>query len=93
MIGSATIDLLRRSFAPRRIVVIDNLSRGRRTNIEDALKDPRVELIEGDVRDAGLVNSVMQGMDAVLHMAALRITACAADPREALEVMCGGSFS
>jgi len=32
-------------------------------------------------------------MDAVFHMAALRITACAADPREALEVMCDGSFN
>ncbi len=32
-------------------------------------------------------------MDAVIHMAALRITACAADPREALEVMCDGSFN
>jgi UDP-glucose 4-epimerase len=35
----------------------------------------------------------MEGSDAVLHMAALRITACAANPREALEVMCDGSFN
>ena len=32
-------------------------------------------------------------MDAVVHLAALRITACAADPREAMEVMCDGSFN
>ncbi len=32
-------------------------------------------------------------MDAVIHMAAIRITACAADPREALEVMCDGTFN
>ena len=32
-------------------------------------------------------------MDAVIHMATLRITACAAEPREALEVMCDGSFN
>jgi UDP-glucose 4-epimerase len=32
-------------------------------------------------------------MDAVIHMAALRITACAADPREAHEVMCDGTFN
>jgi UDP-glucose 4-epimerase len=93
LIGSATIDLLRRDFAPARIVVIDNLSRGRLRNIQAALKDPRVELIEGDIRDVALVNRVVQGMDAVLHMAALRITACAAAPREALEVMCDGSFN
>jgi UDP-glucose 4-epimerase len=35
----------------------------------------------------------MQGMDAVIHMATLRITACAADPREAMGVMCDGSFN
>jgi UDP-glucose 4-epimerase len=35
----------------------------------------------------------MEGMDAVIHMAALRITACAADPREAMKVMCDGSFN
>jgi nucleoside-diphosphate-sugar epimerase len=32
-------------------------------------------------------------MDAVVHMATLRITACAAEPREALGVMCDGSFN
>jgi len=32
-------------------------------------------------------------MDAVFHFAALRITACAADPREAMAVMCDGSFN
>jgi UDP-glucose 4-epimerase len=32
-------------------------------------------------------------MDAVIHMAALRITACAADTREAMQVMCDGSFN
>jgi len=32
-------------------------------------------------------------MDAVIHMATLRITACAAEPREALGVMCDGSFN
>ena len=39
------------------------------------------------------LNEVTQGMDAVIHMATLRITACAAEPREALEVMCDGSFN
>jgi UDP-glucose 4-epimerase len=35
----------------------------------------------------------MQGMDAVIHMATLRITACATMPREAMEIMCDGSFN
>jgi UDP-glucose 4-epimerase len=49
--------------------------------------------VRGDVRDPAAVRSAMRGIDAVLHLAALRITACAAAPREALQVMCHGSFN
>jgi len=73
--------------------VFDNMVRGTLANLDAALEDPRVTLVRGDVRDAAAVRQVMQGMDAVIHMAALRITACAADPREAFEVMCQGSFN
>ena len=93
LIGSSTIELLLREFKPEQIVILDNLARGNRTNVEQALGDPRVSLIEGDIRDSEVVRRATTGMDAVLHMAALRITACAADPREALQVMCDGSFN
>jgi UDP-glucose 4-epimerase len=36
---------------------------------------------------------VTAGIDAVIHMAAIRITACAADTREAMEVMCDGTYN
>jgi UDP-glucose 4-epimerase len=52
-----------------------------------------VQLIEGDIRDVRTLHEVTKGMDAVIHMATLRITACAAEPREALEVMCDGSYN
>src|SRR5690606_33809213 len=93
LIGSSTIDLLLRLHSPGRVVVLDNLVRGDLTNLESALKNPCVELVRGDVRDADIVRRLMQGMDAVVHLAALRITACAANPREAMEVMCDGSFN
>jgi UDP-glucose 4-epimerase len=93
LIGSATIDLLLRDHSPARIVILDNFSRGTLTNIAAALKDPRVTLIRGDIRNATAVNEAVRGVDAVIHMAALRITACAAEPRTALEVMCDGSFN
>jgi UDP-glucose 4-epimerase len=93
LIGSTTIDLLLQRHSPGRIVVFDNLSRGTPANLEKALADPRVELVEGDVRDAAAVERVIAGADAVVHMAALRITACAAEPREAFDVMCAGSFN
>jgi UDP-glucose 4-epimerase len=93
LIGSCTIDLLLRDHSPGRIVILDNLSRGTLANVKQALQDPRVTLVRGDIRDAETVCKAMQGMDAAIHMAAIRITACAAEPREALEVMCDGSFN
>lgn len=93
LIGSATIDLLLQSGDPARVVILDNLSRGTTTNIEAALRDPRVVLLERDIRDRAAVESAMTGVDAVMHFAALRITSCAAEPREAFEVMCAGSYN
>ena len=93
LVGSTTIDLLLRDYSPASIVIIDDLSRGTLANVEAALKDSRVTLVREDIRDAGAVHRAMQGMDAVIHMATLRITACAANPREAMGVMCDGSFN
>jgi UDP-glucose 4-epimerase len=93
LIGSTTIDLLLRDYSPARIVIFDNLYRGTMANVEQALKDARVELIKGDIRDVAAIRAATEGMNAVIHMATLRITACAAEPREALEVMCDGSFN
>jgi len=93
LVGSTTIDLLLRDYSPASIVILDDLSRGTLANVEAALKDPRVTLIQDDIRDPVAVHRAMQGMDAVIHMATLRITACAANPREAMGVMCDGSFN
>lgn len=93
LIGSTTIDQLLANEKPAEIVILDNMSRGSSRNLENALKDERVKLIQGDIRDKDLVYKVTEGMDAVIHMAAIRITACAADPREAMEVMNDGTFN
>jgi len=93
LIGSSTIDLLLHKHAPAKIVIFDNLVRGRLANVERALADKRVSFVEGDIADSAAIERATRGMDAVIHMAALRITACAAEPRQALEVMCDGSFN
>ncbi len=93
LVGSTTIDLLLRDYAPASIIILDNLSRGTLANVEKALKDPRVTLLREDIRDVEATHRAMQGMDAVIHMATLRITACAGEPREAMGVMCDGSFN
>lgn len=93
LVGSTTIDILLREHNPARIVILDNLNRGTLANVDEALKEPRVSLVKGDIRDIDTVHRVTEGMDAVVHMATLRITACASEPREALGVMCDGSFN
>lgn len=93
LVGSTTVDLLLRDYSPARIVIFDDLSRGTLANIEEALKHPRVTLVRGDIRDVEAVHTATRGMDAVIHLAALRITACAGMPREAMGVMCDGSFN
>lgn len=92
LIGSTTIDQLLAE-NPAKIVIYDNLVRGSLNNVAHILNDPRVELIKGDIRDVEATRRVTEGMDAVIHMATLRITACAAEPREALEVMCDGTYN
>ncbi|ULA58183.1 MAG: UDP-glucose 4-epimerase [Nitrospira sp.] len=75
------------------IILLDNFVRGSMHNIESALKDRRVRLVKGDIRDLDLLRELATGVDGVFHMAALRITACADNPREAMEVMLVGTHN
>lgn len=93
LIGSSTIDQLLKTHSPARIIILDNLVRGSLANVQGILQDPRVTFVHGDIRDMDCVRKATQGVDAVIHLAALRITACAADPQEAMQVMCNGSFN
>ncbi|GAB4343715.1 MAG: SDR family oxidoreductase [Candidatus Abyssubacteria bacterium] len=52
-----------------KVRVIDNFLTGSRENLREVMA--RIELIEGDIRDFGLMKEVMQGMDYCLHQAAL----------------------
>ena len=49
--------------------ILDNLSSGRRENVEAILDE--IEFIEGDVRDFWTVTEAVEGIDYVLHQAAL----------------------
>ena len=93
LIGSTTIDQILAHEQPEEIVIFDNLVRGSMRNVEEILQDPRVRLVKGDIRDQSAIETVTEGMDAVIHMAAIRITACAAEPREAMEVMNDGTYN
>jgi UDP-glucose 4-epimerase len=92
LIGSHIADLLVGEDVGE-VVILDNLSRGRLTNLSVALQSPRVSVVEGDIRDPRLLARHLAGIDTVFHMAAIRLTQCAEDPRLALEVMADGTFN
>lgn len=75
------------------IIVFDNFVRGRLENLAWAIEHGPVTIIEGDIRNAGLLTEMMDGIDLVFHQAALRITQCAAEPRLAVEVLVDGTFN
>jgi len=90
-IGSTLVDQLVAADAAQ-VIVLDDLSRGHRENLTGALASDRVRFVEGDITDRQLVRDLMAGIDLVFHLASIRITQCAAEPRLAVEVMCGGTF-
>lgn len=61
------------------VTVLDNLSTGMTSNLDDVATE--VRFVEGDVRDRDLVGHLMQGMDYVFHQAALpSVPRSVADP-------------
>lgn len=74
------------------VVVLDNMIRGRIENLTSALPSGKVNVVTGDVRDRELVGRLTLGSEYVFHLAALRITHCAAEPRHAIEVMIDATF-
>jgi UDP-glucose 4-epimerase len=89
-VGSATIDQLLNSGAAE-VRVLDNFVRGNIRNLEKAQKTGRLIVVDGDICDANMVDSLTAGVDYVFHQAALRITRCAEDPREAIQVLINGT--
>jgi UDP-glucose 4-epimerase len=96
LIGSHIVDRLMDGREAGRygdIIVLDNFVRGRREQLEDALARGPLTIVEGDLCDRPLLAEVMQGVDLVFHLAAVRITQCAEDPRLAFNVLGEGTFN
>jgi UDP-glucose 4-epimerase len=91
-IGSTIVDQLVAAGAAQ-IRVLDNFVRGRPANLRTAVASGKVHVIDGDIRDAHVVQEATRGTDLVFHQAAIRITQCAEEPRLALEVLADGTFN
>ncbi|MCP2170008.1 dTDP-glucose 4,6-dehydratase [Goodfellowiella coeruleoviolacea] len=58
-------------YAGSEVVVLDKLTyAGNRANLAPVEDSPRLRFVEGDIRDASLVEQVMAGVDVVVHFAA-----------------------
>ena len=94
LIGSHTVDLLTREDVGQ-IIVYDNFSRGTPENLEQALKDPRVEIFDvgGDICQPDILDAALKGAQGVFHFAALWLLQCHEYPRSAFQVNVEGTFN
>ncbi|OZI15800.1 NAD-dependent dehydratase [Bordetella genomosp. 7] len=93
-IGSFVVaELLKHNVA--QVVIYDNFARGKQSNIAEYLKDPRCTIYPhgGDIRDVDLLNDAMQGVDGVVHLAAMWLLHCKDFPRTAFHVNIEGTFN
>ena len=93
-IGSHVVNELLQSDIGK-VVVFDNFARGKLDYLSKSLKDPRCEVYPngGDVRDQDILNDAMQGVDCVVHLAAMWLLHCKDFPRTAFHVNIEGTFN
>lgn len=70
-IGSNLTEKLLQTPGVKTVRVIDSLVTGYKENIASLLGNNRLEFIEGDIRDFGTCLKASEGMDIILHQAAL----------------------
>jgi len=89
-IGSSIVrELVHRK---ERVRVFDNFSEGKKENLSGLLE--KIELIEGDIRDYPAFLKAVEGVDYVLHQAALRsVERSVKDPFETNEVNVTGTLN
>lgn len=94
LIGSHVVEELLREDI-KEVIVYDNFCRGTHGNLADALNDPRCRIfkIGGDILQTDILNEAMQGIDGVIHLAALWLLQCYEFPRAAFEVNIHGTFN
>jgi UDP-glucose 4-epimerase len=69
-IGSHLVSALLKNATTERVVIFDNFSSGQRGYLPQSANDPRVAVVEGDLKEVGAVTRAMEGADTVFHLAA-----------------------
>ena len=94
LIGSHTVDRLIKEDV-KEVVIYDNMVRGSRENLNEALKDPRVKIYDvgGDILQTDILHACLDGAEGVFHLAALWLLQCHEYPRSAFHVNVLGTFN
>ena len=93
-IGSHVVtELLRTNVGE--VIVYDNLTRGKISNLSESLTDSRCRIFPdgGDIRDTDVLKRATEGVDGVIHLAAMWLLHCKDYPRTAFDVNIGGTFN
>lgn len=94
LIGSHVVEELLKEDV-KEVVVYDNFCRGTTENLGLALRDPRCRIFEigGDILQTDILDAAVNGMDGVIHLAALWLLQCYEFPRAAFDVNIRGTFN
>jgi len=68
-IGSYFVDRLLSDASVRRVTIFDNFSSGRRWHFAPHAQDPRLTVVENDVKNLDALTEAMRGHQAVIHLA------------------------
>jgi UDP-glucose 4-epimerase len=92
LVGSHIVDQL--AYEPvSEIVVYDNFVRGTSANLAEAVKSPKVRIVEASITDRDALRCALEGADGVFLLASLWLGECVTDPRSAWEVNAMGTWN
>lgn len=78
----------------KHVRVLDSFLTGKRANLTDVEANPSLEIVEGDIRDKGAVETCMRGVRYVLHQAALpSVPRSVSDPATTLSIGVDGTLN
>lgn len=92
LVGSHIVDQLT-SEPVKEIVVFDNFLRGTKANLAEAMKSPKVRIVEASMTDRDALKRELAGADGVFLLASLWLGECVNDPRLAWEVNTLGTWN
>ena len=92
LIGSHIVDRLVREPVAE-VVVFDNFVRGTKANLMDAMRSPKLRVVEGSMLDRAALHRELKGIDGVFLLASLWLGECLNEPRSAWEVNTLGTWN